>query len=117
MLLAPPGSDFQDAGSTRWGGALGTRNSELGALLDAARSQLTAAGLNPPSIEAELRYQWITGVVQRTVTHASFRRARSTTDRVDAVLLHRVWGPLIFVAVMALMFQAIFAWAQPLMDA
>ena len=117
MLLAPTGSDLQDAGSTRWGGALGTRNSELGALLDAARAQLAAAGLNPASIEAELRYRWITGVVQRTVTHASLRRARSTTDRVDAVLLHRVWGPLIFVAVMGLMFQAIFAWAQPLMDA
>ena len=55
-------------------------------------------------------------MVARTVTRAS-RHARTATDRVDAVLLHRVWGPVIFLAVMALMFQAIFSWAQPLMDA
>jgi ferrous iron transport protein B len=117
MLLAPASSELPAPSSASRTSSPGTWNLELGALLDAARAQLTAAGLNPASIEAELRYRWITAVVQRTVSHASFRRARSTTDRVDAVLLHRVWGPLIFVAVMALMFQAIFAWAQPLMDA
>jgi ferrous iron transport protein B len=66
-------------------------------------------------LEAELRYRWITSVISRTVTRAH-RSARTTTDRVDAVLLHRVWGPIIFLAIMALMFQAVFAWAQPIMD-
>ena len=117
MLLSTAGSEFLVPGSSRTAPSPGTRNQELGALLERAHAELVAAGLNPSSVEAELRYRWITGIVQRTVTHTSFRRARSTTDRVDAVLLHRVWGPLIFVAVMALMFQAIFTWAQPLMDA
>jgi ferrous iron transport protein B len=76
---------------------------------------LTAAGFNVDSLEAELRYRWITDVIQRTVTRVA-RHSRSATDRVDAVLLHRVWGPLVFLAIMALMFQAVFAWAQPMMD-
>jgi len=38
------------------------------------------------------------------------------SDRIDAVTMHRVWGPLIFGAVVLLVFQAIFTWAQPLMD-
>src|SRR5918999_776271 len=49
--------------------ALETRNSKLETLLDHSRAALTAAGLNPASLDAELRYRWITGVVQRTVTH------------------------------------------------
>jgi len=38
------------------------------------------------------------------------------TDRLDAIFLHRFLGPLIFFVVVALVFQAIFAWATPLMD-
>ena len=38
------------------------------------------------------------------------------TERLDAVFLHRVWGPLIFLALGMLVFQAIFTWATPLMD-
>lgn len=38
------------------------------------------------------------------------------TERLDAVLLHKVAGPLIFLVVVALVFQAIFTWAAPLMD-
>ncbi len=34
------------------------------------------------------------------------------TDRIDAVLTHRLWGPLIFFAVMMLVFQAIFDWSN-----
>jgi ferrous iron transport protein B len=95
---------------------LESRGSSLETLLTSARAGLSSAGHNPASIEAEVRYRWITGVVQRTVKHPT-SHARTATDRVDAVLLHRVWGPLIFLVVMALMFEAVFSWAQPLMDA
>lgn len=37
------------------------------------------------------------------------------SERIDRVLTHRVGGPLIFVAVMALVFQSIFTWAEPFM--
>jgi ferrous iron transport protein B len=115
MLLASASFDARGS-SFESGHHSEPRASSLEPLLNDARVELERAGVNPASLEAELRYRWITGVIQRTVTHTR-PRSRSTTDRVDAVLLHRVWGPLIFVAVMALMFQAIFSWAQPLMDA
>lgn len=38
------------------------------------------------------------------------------TTRVDAVVLHPVGGLLILLAVLFLMFQAVFSWAQPVMD-
>ena len=38
------------------------------------------------------------------------------TERLDGVFLHRVWGPLIFLAMVVLVFQSIFTWAAPLMD-
>lgn len=38
------------------------------------------------------------------------------TDRVDRILLHPVAGVLILLAVLFLMFQAVFSWATPLMD-
>lgn len=39
------------------------------------------------------------------------------TQRLDAVFLHPLWGPLIFAVVVAAVFQSIFTWARPLMDA
>lgn len=49
---------------------------------------------------------------------AGFRAPRPSrsTNRLDALALHRIWGPLIFAGVVTLVFQAIFAWAVPLMD-
>lgn len=78
-----------------------------------ARAKVEAAGLLPISLEAEARYGWIADVVGQTVQRAG-TGARTVTDRVDAVVLHRVGGPLIFVALMALVFQSIFTWAEPL---
>jgi len=43
-------------------------------------------------------------------------RASGMRERLDAVALHPVWGPLVFLAVVVLVFQSIFTWAVPLMD-
>ena len=43
-------------------------------------------------------------------------RPSGLSERLDAVCLHRVWGPLVFLAVVVLVFQSIFTWAVPLMD-
>ena len=39
------------------------------------------------------------------------------TARADAILLHPVAGLVILLAILFVMFQAVFAWARPLMDA
>jgi ferrous iron transport protein B len=56
--------------------------------------------------------------VQDAVRRASYVAPHepSSTERLDAVALHRVWGPLLFLAVIVLVFQSIFTWAVPLMD-
>ncbi len=79
-----------------------------------AREALVGDGFHPRALEAEIRYGWIAEVIA-----AASRRfgagGTSLTDRVDAVLLHRVFGPVIFIVLMALVFQSIFTWAEPLM--
>ncbi len=63
--------------------------------------------------EAQRRYAWIATVAERTLTRAS-RDLRTASDKVDAVVLHRVFGPLVFIAVLGIVFQAMFSWARPL---
>jgi ferrous iron transport protein B len=41
---------------------------------------------------------------------------RTATQRIDAILIHRVWGLLIFAAVMATLFVTIFWLAKPIME-
>jgi ferrous iron transport protein B len=81
----------------------------------AARARLAAAGCPAPAVEARVRYAWIreatAGCVQRPAT-----RAVTWTDRIDKVLTHKVWGTLIFLGLMFVVFQSIFTWAKPLMD-
>jgi len=43
-------------------------------------------------------------------------RPDTWTARIDAVVLHPVWGLTILLMVLFVMFQAVFAWAQPLMQ-
>ncbi|MFT8713121.1 ferrous iron transport protein B, partial [Komagataeibacter rhaeticus] len=50
------------------------------------------------------------------VTHTTPLSDR-VEERLDRWVLHPVWGPVILIVLLFLMFQAVFAWAQPLMDA
>lgn len=63
------------------------------------------------------RYGWISPVVADVVTRHTPADQRTVSDRVDAVVTHRVWGPLLFGLVLLLIFQAVFSWAVPAMDA
>lgn len=57
-------------------------------------------------------------LVREVVTEADFvpPGPSAMSERLDSLFLHRVWGPLIFLAVVILVFQSIFTWATPLMD-
>lgn len=85
-------------------------------LLSAARDILSAAGRQPAAAEALLRYEHIGHLTADAVRFPEERR-RTWTERIDAVLTHRVWGLAIFVAMMFVVFQSIYAWAGPLMEA
>jgi ferrous iron transport protein B len=81
-----------------------------------ARSRLAAAGCPAPGVEAISRYEWVASVLDGVVTQ-THRRPTTHSDRLDAVLMHKFWGTLIFALLMAIVFQAIFIGAAPLMDA
>lgn len=74
-----------------------------------ARQRISSAGLDAEAAAIEARYDWIGGVIERTVRQGPPRVTFS--DRLDSVATHRVWGFLLFFLVMGLMFQAIFTWA------
>jgi ferrous iron transport protein B len=61
------------------------------------------------------RYDRFTPIVQDTVQLPPASPA-GTTDRLDAILTHRLWGPLIFFGMMLLVFQAIYDWSAVPMD-
>jgi ferrous iron transport protein B len=84
--------------------------------LRAAREALAAANMPVPAVEAMSRYDWVARVVNG-VTRRPDGHQRTTTDRIDAVLTHKVWGTLIFIATMAVLFSSIFIVAAPIMDA
>jgi ferrous iron transport protein B len=69
----------------------------------------------PQACEARHRYRWVRGVL------AECQQQAPLIDRFSAKILrwfNRPWpATLTFFVVMALMFQAVFSWATPLMDA
>ena len=85
----------------------------------AIAEKLSAITLDPGAVmqaDIEARYRWIDGVVARVVQGSGFKAGPHLTDRVDAVLVHRVFGLGIFALIMAILFVSIFWLAHPLMD-
>ncbi|MEY2429001.1 MAG: ferrous iron transport protein [Verrucomicrobiota bacterium] len=82
----------------------------------AARKTLDAAGIDWRSAPIENRYLSI-AAIQRSVTTEAAAPSETFSDKLDRVLTHKVWGTIIFVALMALMFQSIFTFAKIPMEA
>ena len=72
--------------------------------------KLDFLGIDRQAAFVESRYDWIRDVIARTV-HTPERTSPGITDRIDRVVTHRFWGFVIFLAIMAIMFQSIFTWA------
>lgn len=80
------------------------------------RGRLTEWGINWRSAAVEARYDWIQKIL-KDVVHQTGSKKIALTDRLDAILTHRIWGWLIFVALMAVMFFTIFSVASFPMEA
>ena len=70
----------------------------------------------PPALPADIDLH---AEVRRLLAEAVLvpRRTAAIDDAIDRWVLHPVWGLAILAATMFLMFQAVFSWATPLMDA
>lgn len=94
---------------------VGTKGLGIGELRDALMSN---AAVVPTSVDVgtasvEDRAAWARIVLDEVVVRG---RTDAATTWLDRIVLHPVGGPLVFIVVMALFFQSIFSWAQPLMD-
>lgn len=68
------------------------------------------------SQETVERYKVINRVVEECITHQSAVKTESFTHKLDKVLTHRIWGYVIFLAILFLLFQTIFFLASYPMD-
>lgn len=96
-------------------------------ILSATRYHLAevAKGLGNTTAETAItdhRYGFIAGALRETY-RPKRSQTKTLTDRIDAILLHRVWGVVLFVFFLYLMFQATFtlgaypqAWIEQLVD-
>ena len=88
------------------------------AILDHVRldhEKLDFLGFDRESVAVTARYAWIRQIVARSVDRVAYPGI-SHTDRLDRILTHRVWGLVVFLLLMALMFQSIFSWATAPME-
>ncbi len=65
--------------------------------------------------ETILRYQFINGVLKEAMS-VDTNAATDLRSRLDRVLTHKVWGYVIFFAILLLIFQAIYNWSSYPMD-
>ena len=88
---------------------------ELQAWLGELRQQV-GGGRNLATLEARDRYSWIQAQLKGVEERGPAQR-RAAVDTADKLLNHPVIGTVLFALVMAMVFQAVFAWAAPLVDA
>ena len=107
-----------------------TQSEPVASLLSQATTRLQQLGIDPMQADVEAHYHWIETVAHRVVSSVddappavetlSYARPRpkpkNLTERVDAILVHKVWGLLIFAGIMAMLFVALFWLAKPIMD-
>lgn len=86
---------------------------ELDAIPPELRQAVSEARSGGEDLDQQIvaaRYAWIDG--QGGLVSAVQGR-RALTDRVDAVLLHPVWGFAVFLLLMSVLFQSLFSWSDP----
>ncbi len=66
--------------------------------------------------ETIVRYKYINEVLRETQT-IDIENAKDLRARLDRILTHKVWGYVIFFAILLLIFQVIYDWSQYPMDA
>jgi ferrous iron transport protein B len=82
----------------------------------AARKRLETHGIDWRGAPIVWRYARI-AEIQQAVAVELAPPGETFSDKLDCVLTHKVWGALIFIGIMTLMFQSIFTFAHIPMDA
>ena len=81
-----------------------------------AQRDLLTVGQTLAERDANERYAHIAKTLDGILRAPDDNQQRSLTERIDQIVSHPIIGSLLFVLVMATVFQAVFSWATPLMD-
>lgn len=65
--------------------------------------------------ETMQRFNYFTPILTSAIQKPP-KNAKTLTDKIDSILVHKTFGPVIFFGLMLLVFQAIFAWSSYPMD-
>lgn len=65
-----------------------------------------------PIDNAQRRNQRIREIVAKAVTTEGDMKVNNLTRRLDAILTHKIWGYVIFLFILFLIFQAVFSWSE-----
>jgi ferrous iron transport protein B len=79
--------------------------------ISAARREIEAAGCDWRVAAIEGRYARIAEITEN-VSAENLVPQETFSDKLDRVLTHKIWGMLIFIGIMALIFQSIFTLAE-----
>jgi len=74
------------------------------------------ADTDPAEFESQTRYAWIDSLLSDALQQPESLHG-NPSDRIDELLTHRFFGVAAFALLNALVFQAIYSWSGPLMDA
>ncbi len=86
-------------------------------LREDAVASIKRAGLNHRTLEATIRYSWLDNLLQQSVKkEVTVLKRKSRSEKVDEILTHRIFGPIIFISLLVLIFQSIFTWSAYPMD-
>ncbi len=102
-------------------------------LLESAARRLTGLGIDPMQADIEAHYRWIENVATSSEANVEemaamgvvappevlpyeSATAKTVSDKIDSIFIHKIWGLVIFAAIMATLFVSIFWLAAPLMD-
>lgn len=64
----------------------------------------------------QYRYKIIDELLKDIIKKEDTVHKKTVTEKLDSILTHKIFGLLIFIAIMAIMFQSIYTWASPLMN-
>lgn len=85
-------------------------------ILKGARDQLYKDGYQPDAAESLLRFRFLNPLLNDILERQAIAKTRSTSESIDQLLLHKVWGLAVFIGMMYVVFQSVYSWAGPIMD-
>ena len=104
-----------------------SKHEPVKSLLSSASNRLKALGIDPMQADIEAHYRWIDTITHEATTPSlassrspasilDYAQPLNLTQKVDKVLVHKIWGLLIFTLIMGTLFVSLFWLAQPIMN-